>query len=34
MKDDVFQKNSRFYYGKTIEWNVLISKNVAVLMLK
>jgi hypothetical protein len=24
MKDDIFQKISRFYYSTTAEWNVLI----------
>jgi hypothetical protein len=32
MKDDIFQKKSRFYYSTTAEWNVLILWYVAVLM--
>jgi hypothetical protein len=34
MKDDIFQKISRFYYGTTAEWNVLIFWYVAVLLLQ
>jgi hypothetical protein len=26
MKDDVFQKNSRFYYSTTAKWNVFYDK--------
>jgi hypothetical protein len=33
MKDDIFQKNSRFYYSTTAELNVLIFWYVVVLML-
>jgi hypothetical protein len=33
MKYDIFQKNSRFYYRTTAQWNVLIFWYDAVLML-
>jgi hypothetical protein len=33
MKDDIFQKISRFYFRTTASWNVLIFWYVAVLML-
>jgi hypothetical protein len=33
MKDDIFQKISRFYYRTTAEWNVLICWYVVVLIL-
>jgi hypothetical protein len=32
MKDDIFQKNSRFYYSTTARWNVLIFWYVVILM--
>jgi hypothetical protein len=32
MKDDMFQKNSRFYYRTTAEWNGFIFWYVVVLM--
>jgi hypothetical protein len=34
MKDDIFQKISRFYYGETAEWNVLIFWYIVVLVLQ
>jgi hypothetical protein len=33
MKDDIFQKDSRFYYSTTAEWNVLFFWFVVVLMI-